>query len=141
MCHCHCRKNKLITKTLKGYLMKKIITILFVISALTTTFANSWSNLSTITQYTMETADDGNTYFRIYMDDFSTNTAPYPTIKWFGFIVNDIYKQDMADKIIDAKNAQKRIKIRYNQYGYLNYTTFGTSYNNQIHLMCGFEVQ
>lgn len=52
--------------------MKKIITILFVISALTTTFANSWSNPSTITDYTMETADDGNTYFRIYMADFTT---------------------------------------------------------------------
>jgi len=75
MCHCHCRRYQLINKTMKGYIMKKIITILFVISALTTTFANSWSNPSTITDYTMETADDGNTYFRIYMADFTTGGA------------------------------------------------------------------
>lgn len=120
--------------------MKKIIAILFVISALTTTFANSWSNPSTITNYTMETADDGKTYFRIYMADFSTYGSE-TTLKRFGFLVNDIYKQAMAEKIIDAKKASKQIKIRYNSYGYLNYTTFGTSYNNQIHLMCGFEVE
>lgn len=120
--------------------MKKIIALLFVIGMLASTYANSWSQPSTVTTFTMESADDGKTYFRIYSADFTTN-GNQTTIKWFGFLVNDMYKQAMADQIIAAKNASKKIRIRYNSYTYLNYTTFGTAYTNQIHPMAGFDVQ